>query len=511
MVSSEQKGNVPLDEQALFKQAKQAEVEQAHRKQILDERLKLQDQLERGELSDLLKEKLVKEHDETITFLEKALQHSLERLDMKIERELLIKKKLEESSNPDLDTRHRNPNLQNSDQKILTLLVDNISIFQKADQIAAARTTLLVHCMYTSIFPADENTSKLQESSLLLTLLKEVDNQLKANVQSTKLTGVKNDSDENSLPKNAFRDIEDLQVNCEGDLSPVHPEDLSGREFVIYQYGIYILQLLKSHFNIGDLSLQMASSLPNNNYHGNAFTQSFLYLRAENKLFVPRKYLQSVGSFTLLLVHCISHILSDGFEDDSNPFFLRTFYQAIKVCFNECFFTRHELSFLSQSNIASSTNDGILTKAEDCYKKIENQNVIPEFISMKFTPSNKHVCYKERTDEMLSVCEVEAILKEKLAKKKREFFDDSFRKISCEITNQENSQDGMTMEQLHGALDQLNTELTAILEKEVESQKNQNNSEGQSFYLKALFFEKECLIKKIDNLEKQITYLSNIM
>lgn len=69
----------------------------------------------------------------------------------------------------------------------------------------------------------------------------------------------------------------------------------------------------------------------------------------------------------------------------------------------------------------------------------------------------------------------------------------------------------MTMEQLHGALDQLNTELTAILEKEVESQKNQNNSEGQTFYLKALFFEKECLIKKIDNLEKQITYLSNIM
>lgn len=57
-------------------------------------------------------------------------------------------------------------------------------------------------------------------------------------------------TDENSLPKNAFRDIEDLQVNCEGDLSPVHPEDLSGREFVIYQYGIYILQLLKSHFNV---------------------------------------------------------------------------------------------------------------------------------------------------------------------------------------------------------------------------------------------------------------------
>lgn len=70
-------------------------------------------------------------------------------------------------------------------------------------------------------------------------------------VVKSHITNIYFDStDENSLLRNTFRDIEDLQVNCEGDLSPVHPEDLSGREFVIYQYGIYILQLLKSHFNV---------------------------------------------------------------------------------------------------------------------------------------------------------------------------------------------------------------------------------------------------------------------
>lgn len=64
-------------------------------------------------------------------------------------------------------------------------------------------------------------------------------------------------TDENSLLRNAFRDREDLQVNCEGDLSPVQLEDLSGREFVIYQYGIHILQLLKSHFNVSVSVLYM--------------------------------------------------------------------------------------------------------------------------------------------------------------------------------------------------------------------------------------------------------------
>ncbi|CAI9577462.1 unnamed protein product, partial [Staurois parvus] len=132
---------------------------------------------------------------------------------------------------------------------------------------------------------------------------------------------------------------------------------------------------------------------------------------------------------------------------------------------------------------------------EGCLKK--NQNFISEFISIKFTPSNENSCYKKRTEEMLSVCAAEAILKEKLTKKKIEFFNDNFKKIACAITNQENSQDWMTMEQLHGALDQLNTELTAILEREAESQKNQNNSEGPCYNLKALFLEKECLIKKI--------------
>lgn len=49
---------------------------------------------------------------------------------------------------------------------------------------------------------------------------------------------------------------------------------------------------------------------------------------SKNKLFILRDCLSSVGSFLLLLVHCLAHVTVADFNHDANPLFLRLFYQV---------------------------------------------------------------------------------------------------------------------------------------------------------------------------------------
>lgn len=113
----------------------------------------------------------------------------------------------------------------------------------------------------------------------------------------------------------------------EGKLTVVDPATLSTREFVVYQYGISILQFLRFHIDAPEINLCVASSIPLSNATGNAFRNSFFYQNSKNKLFVLRDCLSSVGSFLLLLVHCSAHIIAADFNHDANPLFLRLFFQ----------------------------------------------------------------------------------------------------------------------------------------------------------------------------------------
>ncbi|KAM4702978.1 uncharacterized protein WCC33_011539 [Rhinophrynus dorsalis] len=418
-------------------QEKQAELEQAHRKQITEERLMLQDRLERGELSGFMKQKLIREHDETVAYLEKTLQRDLDKLNVKLEEEL-TKKRQEETIH--LTTSSSRSCLQNADQNILALLADNISIFQQAEQIVASRITLLGPKQSPSILKPEDATTTL-ESSPVLTLLKEVDAQLRVNAQKARIIQGNNEPDK--VKHNSFRDLLDLQLTWRMDLIPVPPEELTTREFVIYQYGVYILQILKPLINTREVTLHIASSLPENCHKSNAFSHSFFYQHSENNLFVSREYLQSVGSFILLLVHCISHIASDDLSDDSNPYFLRIFYQPLKNC-----------------------------------------------------------------EEMLSQHEIEVLLKSKLAKMKRDFFTQSLKDENdhgdwSHHWKQIHSE-SITVENMEESLDQLNIELMKILEKEIDSRRRPVDTDGQHCYFQMLSLEKECLKKKIEQLEQKV-------
>lgn len=68
----------------------------------------------------------------------------------------------------------------------------------------------------------------------------------------------------------------------------------------------------------------------------------------EKTLFVRRECLASVGSFILLLIHCLAHITTGDFNQDSNPRFLGLFYEVVM--------TYTELLFLCDSDIIPQDN-----------------------------------------------------------------------------------------------------------------------------------------------------------
>ncbi|XP_057695565.1 uncharacterized protein si:dkey-103g5.4 isoform X2 [Corythoichthys intestinalis] len=105
----------------------------------------------------------------------------------------------------------------------------------------------------------EEEWTKLLEISPLFQILKGVEVKLKDK------SGIK------------FVDVLECQWECEGELIPLNPSGLSHREFLVYQHGLFLIHTLHALRLTPAVSLQIAASLPHNNYHNNAFKNSFFY------------------------------------------------------------------------------------------------------------------------------------------------------------------------------------------------------------------------------------------
>ncbi|XP_064158314.1 uncharacterized protein LOC135236073 [Anguilla rostrata] len=181
----------------------------------------------------------------------------------------------------------------------------------------------------------EEEWDRLLELSPLFQLLRRVEQQLRGGAKEAGL--LRGGAHGRGQP---FLDLLDAQLECEGELIPLDLRTLSPREFLVYQHGLFLLQALHTHSQMPNVTLRVATSLPTNNYHHNAFRNSFLYQEAEQTLFVRRQRLRSAGGFSLLLLHCMSHIASGDMSLDASPAFQRTFHTVLEVCLSELFLTR---------------------------------------------------------------------------------------------------------------------------------------------------------------------------
>ncbi|KAL7831745.1 hypothetical protein AOLI_G00292930 [Acnodon oligacanthus] len=180
-----------------------------------------------------------------------------------------------------------------------------------------------------------EDWTRLLELSPLFQLIKEVDQQIRT--RAWKVGLLNGDQSGSGRP---FIDFLDAQWECEGDLVQVSRDTLNAREVLIYQHGQLLLQLLHLHKVAPAVKLQLASSLPANDYHCNAFRNSFYYQEAEETLYVRHQRLQSVGGFSLLILHCAAHISIGQLSIDSTPAFQRAFFKVLQVCLSELFHAR---------------------------------------------------------------------------------------------------------------------------------------------------------------------------
>ena len=127
-----------------------------------------------------------------------------------------------------------------------------------------------------------------------------------------------------------YIDSRDAQWTCVGsNLSMVDINQLTPRNFVVYQFGTFVIRLLRQRMATPSVTLLLATSLPANDYEGNAFRNSYHYKSDNNILFVRKERMDDVGEFTLVVMHALSHIAMGKMADDSNPLFLNLLY---KVC-----------------------------------------------------------------------------------------------------------------------------------------------------------------------------------
>ncbi|XP_078608959.1 uncharacterized protein LOC144880579 isoform X5 [Branchiostoma floridae x Branchiostoma japonicum] len=228
--------------------------------------------------------------------------------------------------------------------------------------------------------PQEQDFMDLLVKSPLFQHITEIEDMLKNSLPGGNVIGAKTDR--------PYLDIKDAQWLCSGDLMAVDINDLTPSHFVVYRFGVFITQLLSRHLGSPEVTLLLASNLPPNDYERNAFRHSFMYQSAKKILFIRKERMESVGEFVVVLLHCLAHIKVNDLADDNNPYFLREFYKAIKLCCQDMFFARSRSTNTSSALIGGRpANDRTALEAAFRHSTTSEKrgHVVSELINTKVT------------------------------------------------------------------------------------------------------------------------------
>ncbi|XP_039085083.1 uncharacterized protein LOC120229872 [Hyaena hyaena] len=221
-------------------------------------------------------------------------------------------------------------------------------------------------------------------------------------------------------PESSLQDAPKPQIMHKEELITVQATDLSAREFVVYQYGLSILDLLIPQLQVPEITLQIASHLPAAEASDNDFEGSFFFQSAENILFVGRQSLASVGSFILLLIRCLAHIAAKDFHQDSNPAFLRSFYKGLQAYFREAFSVTLQMSAVSWDSKLDRSISAILLEEQPTSET--GRDLLSKLIERKceshLEPESSEEYIKKNKD-LLLFTNMEHFLKSLLAAEKQ--------------------------------------------------------------------------------------------
>ena len=193
------------------------------------------------------------------------------------------------------------------------------------------------------------------------------------------------DGSSSMLPDSkSYIDPLDAQWLCEGETVAVSVNDLAPSNFVVYQFGNFVMRMLaQKEYRFPKVTLLLASNLPPNNYSKNAFRNSYRYGHKEKILFVRQERMEHVGGFILAVIHALAHIKIGDLTDDSNPQFLREFYRAMRICCQDLFFARSRSSGVTDRLVTSSRPTLLESAFTGATTTAQKRNVVEELINVK--------------------------------------------------------------------------------------------------------------------------------
>ncbi|EDO39341.1 predicted protein, partial [Nematostella vectensis] len=195
-------------------------------------------------------------------------------------------------------------------------------------------------------------------------------------------------------PGEGYIDIkDDTLYGGDDDLVPVDLNTLSGRAFVVYKFGSFIVDLLAVHCHHLPVTLLLAQKLPPNAHlERNAYRNSFFYDAHNRILYLRTERMDNVGEFVVVLVHCLAHVAAGDLRDDSSPAFLKEFHRCLAVVCDDLFFSRyrrssalsHTLASLSpEVDVESASKELLEAVFGDAHVEADKANVVEELLDLK--------------------------------------------------------------------------------------------------------------------------------
>ncbi|XP_054079202.1 uncharacterized protein LOC128918694 [Rissa tridactyla] len=263
---------------------------------------------------------------------------------------------------------------------------------------------------------------------------------------------------------------------------------------------VNLLASIKLRKNIGRVaSAELTTAVP--------LSQLWIFVlsqNSKNKLFVLRDCLSYVGSFLLLLVHCLAHITAADLKHDANPLFLKLFFQALKACLSEMFSLRLQLSAVPQGDKSYGISQ-MLLKEEPFFK--EEINLISQLFEVRVKSLTDMEAF-EKNNLLLHTKPEEPLNDKLLVRKKLHFLHapSSYGKGSFEWRTrfEEETCTCLSPSELEDRVDMLTEELVDIIEDEHQFLNCKGSEDLLFYYLEITSLEKDCLVKQIDALEEKI-------
>lgn len=170
-----------------------------------------------------------------------------------------------------------------------------------------------------------------------------------------------------SEPGFAYIDNQDANWLYDTEFHPVDLNSIPVRAFVVYKFGLFIIDLLCRNRKYPSVHLLLADKIPpNKTLVRNAYRNSFKFESHNRILYIRLCRLDNVGEFVVVLVHTLAHIKTDTLADDMDPQFIKEFYRSLSICCSDFFFSRHN----SESALAATSDEPLLNVLEEIFDRV---------------------------------------------------------------------------------------------------------------------------------------------